>query len=249
MKIVTWNCNGAFRKKIDAISSIPADLYIIQECENPTTVAKPSFQYQEFTEKHIWIGQNKSRGLGVFVENGHTLAQLELNQDFGESHLKWFLPFSIDRRFRFVAVWAHRGETGNFRYIGQFYKLLCNNSSKISNHIFVGDFNSNKIWDYKRSEGDHSMCLKILEKNGIHSVYHTLRNEQQVSEILPTFLLQRNKTKAYHIDYIFSASSHIERTKHFEVGDFDKWLEYSDHVPIVWEFEHESSGETFARTT
>ena len=35
MKIITWNCNGAFRKKYDFLNNFDWDIAVIQECENP----------------------------------------------------------------------------------------------------------------------------------------------------------------------------------------------------------------------
>ena len=34
MKIVSWNCNMAFRNKKDILKDFSADIAIIQECEN-----------------------------------------------------------------------------------------------------------------------------------------------------------------------------------------------------------------------
>jgi exodeoxyribonuclease III len=35
MKIITWNCNMAFRKKADLLLKYQPDILIIPECEHP----------------------------------------------------------------------------------------------------------------------------------------------------------------------------------------------------------------------
>jgi len=235
MKVLTWNCNGGFRNKVQALSSFDCDLYIIQECEDPSRVSRSTIEYKVFTQNHIWEGDNKNKGLGVFAKKSSVITKKSLNLAFGEHRLKWFISFSFENRIDFVATWAHRGDTGEFRYIGQFYKMLCNNLDDLKDKVFIGDFNSNKIWDYKRVDGDHSTCLKILESNGIYSLYHRINNEEQGREQQSTFLLQKKITKPYHIDYIFAPLEFIENTVHFEIMQFDSWIKYSDHVPIIWE--------------
>jgi len=64
------------------------------------------------------------------------------------------LPFQImgpELTFTLFAIWAmNNKENRDARYIGQvwlainYYEELLNN-----NTIMIGDFNSNKIWDYK----------------------------------------------------------------------------------------------------
>ena len=65
MKIVSWNCGGKFREKFQDIIAVDADIYVIQECENPAECK--SIAYREFAHNYLWIGENKNKGLGVFA--------------------------------------------------------------------------------------------------------------------------------------------------------------------------------------
>jgi hypothetical protein len=65
LKIVTWTCNGALRNKFEILSEIQADIYIIQECENPAAIGRQ--KYSEWASNHLWIGDTKNKGLGIFA--------------------------------------------------------------------------------------------------------------------------------------------------------------------------------------
>lgn len=66
MKIVTWNCNGAFRKKFASVSNFNADIYIIQECENPEKSEHKD--YLKWANNYLWTGDSKNKGLGIFTK-------------------------------------------------------------------------------------------------------------------------------------------------------------------------------------
>lgn len=49
MRIVSWNCSGKFREKFKNIQKIKADIYVIQECENPKKYIES--EYNNFAKK------------------------------------------------------------------------------------------------------------------------------------------------------------------------------------------------------
>ena len=65
MKIVSWNANGKFREKYKAILELDADIYVIQECENPETCKDPG--YRTFFKNYHWAGVYSYKGLMVFT--------------------------------------------------------------------------------------------------------------------------------------------------------------------------------------
>jgi hypothetical protein len=44
MHILTWNCNGALRKKFDALNALKFDIAVIQECEDPERSTSASYK-------------------------------------------------------------------------------------------------------------------------------------------------------------------------------------------------------------
>jgi exonuclease III len=230
LKLVTWNCNGAFRKKIETISQLKADVYIIQECEDPA--ACTSSFYKEWATNYLWIGDSKNKGLGVFASQQINLTQLAWNTVYKDHSVKYFLPCMVND-VQLLAVWTHYNNSPNFGYMGQFWKFLQLHKNQMNNIIIAGDFNSNTIWDEWDRWWNHSDVVRELSEIGIKSLYHMHTKEMQGKETIPTFYLQKKLAKPYHIDYCFASKKYAEKVTGFEIEPFEKWKHLSDHTPMV----------------
>ncbi|MCS6263521.1 MAG: endonuclease/exonuclease/phosphatase family protein [Nitrospira sp.] len=230
MRIVSWNCSGALRKKLPQLLSLNADIYIVQECEKPEGAIDSA--YKSWAKGSLWVGSNKHRGLGVFSSNA-PLVML----DWDGNGLESFVPFTIDNKITALAVWTRHANSPTFRYIGQLWKYLQVHKARIGdrNMVICGDLNSNARWDVWDRWWNHSDVVRELSSIGIESVYHHQTGEQQGKESQPTFFMHRKLARPYHIDYAF-ASADLLRSSKISVGRADEWLAFSDHVPIVFDF-------------
>ena len=105
--------------------------------------------------------------------------------------------------------------------------------------MFIGDFNSNTIWDHKKYRlGSHTGVVKQLENKGIFSTYHTYHKQIQGTEKHPTFYMYRHRNKPYHIDYCFVSAGMLEELQSVEIREYDFWIKYSDHVPLIATFDN-----------
>jgi exodeoxyribonuclease III len=235
MKIITWNCQGAFRKKAAFILQHQPDIVIIQECEHPskllfdTTTKKPTHC--------IWFGDNEHKGIGVFSYGDYTFELLK------EHHpeIKIILPILVSGgkiNFTLFAIWANNPQDKNNQYVGQIWKAIHHYEPLLAaeNVILAGDFNSNTIWDKKNRIGNHSDVVIKLENKNIESIYHKRGNQKQGEEEHPTFYLYRNKTKPYHLDYLFASKNMMDKIEDFSIGIHENWSNHSDHTPLMVKF-------------
>jgi len=222
MRIVSWNCNGAFRKKFKFIEEFEADIYIIQECENPEVTFHK--EYREFANNYLWIG-HKTKGLGIFAKDKTIELKNHEWKDFG---LEWFICCRVNNQFNLLGVWGCRN------YIEDVFVYFQIHKEKFTNIVIGGDFNSNTRWDKKHGRRTHSAFVSELEKLNLVSSYHVLENEIQGKESIPTFFLHRHQERKYHIDYFF-CEQRINR--HIQIGNFEKWINLSDHMPICLELD------------
>lgn len=230
MRIVSWNCNGGLRKKLEKLLSLEADIHIIQECEDPLHCS--DLKYKTFAENSLWVGMSKHKGLGIFAKNSRKLTALA----WESGNLELFLPCTIDNRITLLAVWTRQANSPTFQYIGQAWKYLQEHKSKLplTQTVIAGDFNSNACWDKWDRWWNHSDVVRELEEVGIHSLYHCSTKEQQGMETKPTFFMYRKEQKPYHIDYIFQSADIISASK-IRIGEPNEWLEFSDHMPVICE--------------
>jgi exodeoxyribonuclease-3 len=204
MRLIQWNCQGSFRTKNDKILSLRPDILTVSECEKPEKL-----KFGKLTptpNDYYWYGDSDNKGIGIFSYSDY---KLELLDSFNPEY-RYILPFRISgngQDFTLFAIWAmDNKEFPEARYIGQvwrainYYKELLNNST-----ILVGDFNSNKIWDYKDRVGNHTSVVNKLRDYDIHSLYHEHSKENQGKETKPTFYMYRKLDKPYHIDYCFAS--------------------------------------------
>ena len=226
----------AFRKKADIILKYKPDILIVPECEHPNKLL-----FNCDTPKPtdiLWFGQNHNKGLCIFSYSDFRFKVLDVH----DGNLKMIIPIAVsDGHYEFTlfAIWANNPKDPDGQYITQVWKAIHQYDTLITGKqtILIGDFNSNTIWDRPRREGNHSTVVGRLEAKGIYSVYHRHFCQTQGSEQHPTLYLYRRKDRSYHIDYCFASMDMLEHLKSVEVGEFDLWAKYSDHVPVIVTFD------------
>ena len=178
MRLITWNCQGAFRKKADVILTYKPDILVVQECEHPDKlVFNPATQ---LPTDILWFGDIKHKGLGIFSYSEY---KFQLHDTYNDQ-LKYIVPVSVtggQLDFTLFAIWANNPNDPKEQYIEQVWKAVNYYEELITERqtILTGDFNSNKIWDKTHRAGNHSSVVDKLAEKGIISAYHKSLNKSK----------------------------------------------------------------------
>jgi hypothetical protein len=222
LKIITWNCcRGHLAKKLPLLESFGASLTIVQEC------ARPAADYSST----LWFGDNPRLGMAVTASDGYRISLLPSCEV-----PRYTIPIQVTgpQSFLLLAVWAKTDM--HFRYVKGIIRAVdCLRDLIVAQPtVVVGDFNSNKIWDYKRPSGqNHSGLVRNLEALGLVSAYHRFHGEAQGAETRPTLHLLKQRARPYHIDYCFIPEVWVPYLQSVEVGTYDSWARFSDHSPLL----------------
>jgi exodeoxyribonuclease-3 len=235
MRIITWNCNMAFRNKAAFILTHKPDILIVPECEHPDKLF-----FKAGTKKPtdvLWFGKNRHKGLGIFSYSKFRFRVLAEHNH----NLQMIIPISVTggkADFNLFAIWANNPADPEGQYVEQVWKAIHHYDHLITGTgtILIGDFNSNTIWDRKYRTGNHSHVVKHLEEKNIYSSYHLYHKQAQGKEAHPTLYLYRHRDKPYHLDYCFISADLAKKLKNVEIGAYDHWAQFSDHVPVIITF-------------
>ncbi len=208
----------AFRKKADFILAHKPDILIVPECEHPDKLLFP-VDTPKPTDT-LWFGKNQNKGLAIFSYSSFRFTVLDIHNQ----NLQMIIPVAVTGGqfdFNLFAIWANNPTDRDGQYIEQVWKAVHHYDGLLTETktILVGDFNSNKIWDRKHRESNHSNVVKFLEEKGIFSTYHLHHKQAQGTEEHPTLYMYRHKDKPYHIDYCFVSADIAKKLQSVEIGD------------------------------
>ena len=230
LRLVTWNCAMALRRKWPQLRALAPDVAVIQECETPD-----KWPQGECTSA-LWHGGSRHKGLAIATFGDWRLEACEPI----DPSIEYVLPARVvgAASFNILGVWAKASPIKERSYIGQVHRAAQVYASWMSDGAaaVVGDWNSNAQWDTER-RANHTATVALLAKCGLTSAYHHHNRCPHGGEPRSTFHLYKRQDRGYHIDYCFIPEAWAANLRRVTVGDFAQWRAYSDHCPLVVDVE------------
>jgi exonuclease III len=233
MRIITWNCKGAFARKHDAISELRPDVLILPECERLSGI--PQALGSAPVRSFQWFGDNPNKGLAVLSYGDYAV---EPHPDYDLRH-RWVVPLRVSgpASFLLFAVWTVP-HTDSRSYVLPLFEAFEHYRplTEASEAVWAGDFNASFVFDRPSRRYKFRDFVDLLSGYGFRSLYHEQRGCPHGDEPEETFYLYHHADRGYHIDYIFASNGFRPSTFSVAVGTHATWARQSDHMPLICEF-------------
>lgn len=223
MKIVCHNISESEQWKIDHVLSHDADVYVVPEITCPEQAILPDgFEMAWKGITWTYKEQQKWKGLGIIWKKGHGAVAPWYNDE----HF-YGIPVIVDGVL-ILGIWPtkRRGINDHKTYPQNAQDILKEYEAHFEEQttVVIGDFNCyvNQN-DYTEEYGDIRQVNELLEKHGLHSVYHKITGEKLGEETKKTYFHDFNPDHPFFLDYAFTNAE----VKSFRL--FDRDLNMSDH--------------------
>jgi len=233
MRIISWNCRYGFSgKKNEIIMEDSPDILVIQECMYQNCV-----EMGNLYKNKIWYGDGKDSLLGIGMFSNKYSFEL-LPRHFYDSDFRYIVPYMVknnNEKYTILVVWTKEkikndikhclSYVENIHMAIDYFKGLLPTST-----IIIGDFNSNKKWDndYKNKNNHSSLIEKLNNLQMINCADNFNNNDTY-------YYMFKGKAFSVVDDYCFVSKNLT--VNNYKVGDPEKYLEYSDHCPIIIDIE------------
>lgn len=235
LRIVTWNCNMALRRKFDRLRSLRPDVAVIQECADPDAAGAKGWRPD--CTAYDWIGFNPDKGLGIFTFGDLTLSR---HSSYSEDYAL-YLPVTVAGRCRFnlLGLWVADprripdGSTHEPLAALHYYRPFL----AIGPTIIAGDFNRLPQQISAHHGGSGSSVLEVLTGVGLTNADYAMSDTAGQTTLRRTHYHQRKFSRGFVVDYIFIPTGETTHLSAFEACDPHDWITWSDHVPLIAEFD------------
>jgi hypothetical protein len=235
MKLVAWNCQGAYRRKARPVANFRPDIAVISECESPERLR---FERGVHAPASVaWFGDSPAKkGIGIFSYTG---LRFELYERYDPS-IQYCIPLRVlgGPPLHLLAVWAMPHRDRRHSYVGQLHLALeaYGPFIRACDSVLMGDFNSSTVFDRKHRANTHSALVERLAADAFVSLYHHRSGDAHGRERRPTWYLYRREEFVYHLDYCFVPQAWLPRLAAFRLGSRAHYSRYSDHCPLFARF-------------
>ena len=223
MRILTWNCCGAFRNKAQYIADLKPDIAAIQEVEPIDDKNALSGKTATFWHRNTPRPLRKSIGMVSYTK----IKLAPIDTMLGVRRYEVELG---SRVFHAMSVWTSVATRPKKDY-HQLHDALGNPDVaaliRQRSTVVLGDFNLAPKFNGWKS------LIELTDSLGLESAYHHFFKEEFGQETRPTHFHRGKEDHRFHIDYCFLPKEWTNRITNVEVGTYEKWHQLSDHVPLI----------------